>query len=197
MTSQPVRDLVLQLARENPTWGHRQIHGELVGLGHSIAASTIWKILKTAGIDPAPHRSGPSGTQFLTAQAHAILAVDYAHVDTDFLRRLYTLIVIETPNSPTPSTQCSTQPTSASSRPQPRRHMRTPIAERRIGTLRPECLDQMLITAPRHLPHDLREYCQHHNARTGLTINTHRPDGPPPHPTASKTDPYGGIASAD
>lgn len=87
MTSQPVRDLVLQLARENPTWGYRRIHRELVGLGHSIAASTIWKILKTAGIDPAPRRSGPSWTQFLTAQAHAILAVDFAHVDTVFLCR--------------------------------------------------------------------------------------------------------------
>ena len=86
---------MLQLARENPTWGCRRIHGELVGLGHSIAASTIWKILHSAGIDPAPRRSGPTWTQFLTAQAQAILAVDFAHIDTVFLRRLYTLIFIE------------------------------------------------------------------------------------------------------
>ena len=52
-------------------------------------------ILKTAGIDAAPLRSGPTRRQFLTAQAHAILAVDFAHVDTVFLRRLYLLIVIE------------------------------------------------------------------------------------------------------
>ena len=68
---------------------------QLVGLGHRVAASTVWKILKNVGIDPAPLRSGPTWRQFLTAQAHTILAVDFAHVDTVFLRRLYILVVIE------------------------------------------------------------------------------------------------------
>ena len=83
------------MARENPTWGYRRIHGELIGLGHRVAASTVWKLLKNAGIDPAPLRSGPTWRQFLATQAHAILAVDFAHVDTVFLRRLYLLVVIE------------------------------------------------------------------------------------------------------
>ena len=73
--------------RESPP-GYRRIQGELVGLGHPVTASTAWTILKDAGLDPAPRRSGPTWRQFLSAQAHAILAVDYAHVDTVLLRRL-------------------------------------------------------------------------------------------------------------
>ena len=94
-TAAPIRALVLRMARENPRWGYRRIHGELVGLGHTVAASTVWKIMKKAGLDPAPRRSGPTWRQFLAAQAHAILAVDFAHVDTVFLRRLYVLLVVE------------------------------------------------------------------------------------------------------
>jgi transposase InsO family protein len=94
-TAPPIQALVLRMARENPRWGYRRIHGELIGLGHTVAASTVWKILKDAGLDPAPRRSGPTWRQFLSAQARAILAVDFAHVDTVFLRRLYILVVIE------------------------------------------------------------------------------------------------------
>jgi putative transposase len=93
--AQPVRAVVLRMARKNPTWGYRRIRGELVGLGHQVAASTAWKILKAAGIDPAPQRSGPTCRQFLAAQAHAILAIDVAHIDPVFRRRPYVLIVIE------------------------------------------------------------------------------------------------------
>jgi hypothetical protein len=71
------------------------VQGELVKLGHSIAASTVWQILHDAGIGPAPRRTGPTWKQFLTAQARGILAADFVHMDTVLLRRLYALIVIE------------------------------------------------------------------------------------------------------
>jgi putative transposase len=90
-----VRALVLEMARDNPGWGYRRIHGELTGLGHQLAPSTVWQILKDAGIDPAPRRSGQSWRAFLEAQAKTILAVDFFHVDTVFLRRLYVLFFVE------------------------------------------------------------------------------------------------------
>jgi putative transposase len=69
-TPPSIRALILQMARENPTWGYQRIHGELIGLGHRIAASTVWKILNAAGTDPAPVRSCSASTwrRFLTAQ---------------------------------------------------------------------------------------------------------------------------------
>jgi transposase len=94
-TAAAIRKLVIRIATDNPAWGHRRVQGELVRLGHPIAASTVWQILHDAGIGPAPRRTGPTWKQFLTAQARGILAVDFVHVDTVLLRRLYALIVIE------------------------------------------------------------------------------------------------------
>jgi putative transposase len=90
-TALAVRALVLEMARDNPGWGYRRIHGELAGLGYKMAPSTVWQILKDAGNDPAPGRSGHTWRAFLAGQATTILAADFFHVDTVFLRRLYVL----------------------------------------------------------------------------------------------------------
>ena len=94
-TSPGITRLIVRLAKENPLWGHRRIHGELSKLGVTIAPSTVWEILHAAGIDPAPRRSGPGWRQFLRAQAAGIVAVDFLHVDTVLLQRIYVLVFIE------------------------------------------------------------------------------------------------------
>jgi putative transposase len=94
-TRRNVRALVLRLARENPEWGYRRIHGELAGLGVKVAASTAWEILKNAGIDPAPRRTGPTWSQFLGSQAEAILACDFFTADLLDGTQAYVLAVIE------------------------------------------------------------------------------------------------------
>jgi putative transposase len=89
------RQTIIRLARENPTWGYRRIHGELARLGVTIAASTVWAILKQAGIDPAPGRNSESWTTFLRTQAAGIVACDFFTLDTVSLRRYYVLFFIE------------------------------------------------------------------------------------------------------
>jgi putative transposase len=87
--------LVVRLAKENPLWGYRRIHGELTKLGVTIGPSTVYEILRSAGIGPVPRRAGPTWRQFLHAQAAGILAVDFLHVDTVLLKRLHVLVFLE------------------------------------------------------------------------------------------------------
>ncbi|MCP4959116.1 MAG: transposase, partial [Actinomycetia bacterium] len=94
-TPTELRQLVLRLDTENPTWGYRRIHGELRRLGHRIAAATVWKILRDNGREPTPNRSGPTWSQFITSQAHALVATDFFCVDTVTLRRFHVLFFIE------------------------------------------------------------------------------------------------------
>jgi putative transposase len=94
-TVRAVRMLVLRLARENSSWGYRRIHGELLVLGVKVAASTVWEILREAGIDPAPQRTSQTWATFLRSQAEAILAADFFEVVTLTGASMNVLAVIE------------------------------------------------------------------------------------------------------
>jgi putative transposase len=90
-----LRRLIIRLGVENPNWGYRRIHGELARLGHHVAPSTVWKILRTAGIGPTRDRTGPTWMEFIRSQAAGIIATDFACVDTALLRRFHVLFIIE------------------------------------------------------------------------------------------------------
>ena len=94
-THRRVRSVVLRLARENESWGYRRIHGELAGLGITVAPSTVWQILKSTGIKQAPRRDGPGWAEFLWSQAQGILALDFFTADLLNGTKVYVLAVIE------------------------------------------------------------------------------------------------------
>jgi hypothetical protein len=88
-TSQEIRDLVLRRPRENPAWGYSRVHGELRRLGYHISESTVRRILRARRRRPAAPNVDTFWRAFLRAKADGLLACDFFHVDTVFLRRLY------------------------------------------------------------------------------------------------------------
>jgi len=207
-TAAEIRELVVRLAGENPGWGYRRIQGELVGLGVKLAASTVWSILREAGIEPAPKRSETSWAEFLRRQAASILECDFLTVDTLFLKRFYVLFFIELATRRVWLAGITTNPDGAWVTQQARnllmqlddvdvrprflvrdrdskftrdfdevfrsegiRVIKAPVrapkarahAERRVGSVRRECLDRLLILGRRHLQHAVATYTLHYN----------------------------------
>jgi putative transposase len=85
---QEVQQLIVRLARENPTWGYQGIKGELQRLGVRVSATAIRTTLRRHGLDPAPRRMATTWRAFLRQQAAGIVACDFFTADTVWLRRL-------------------------------------------------------------------------------------------------------------
>ena len=153
------------MAKENSLWRYRRIHGELTKLGVTVAPSTVWEILRAAGIHPAPRSSGPTWRQFLHVQAAGIVAVYFLHVDIVLLRRLYVLVFIEHGTRRMHLGGVTANPTGEWTVQQAR-------------TLRRELLNRVLILGEAHLRAVLAE-CQahYHTAQPHQSIAQHVPDG--------------------
>ena len=79
-TAVEVAELVVQMAKENPSWGYTRIRGALANLGHDVGRSTIARILEDQGIEPSPRR-GISWKTFLKAHWEVIAAADMFTVE--------------------------------------------------------------------------------------------------------------------
>jgi transposase InsO family protein len=203
-----LQQLVVRLARENPRWGYQRIHGELLRCGVGVSASSIRRVLRAHGLDPAPRRAPTSWRSFLRQQATGILACDFFTVDTVLLRRVYVLFVIELDSRRVHLAGVTAHPTGWWVVQQARNLVAvldeqatafrflirdrdakftrafddvwrstgaeiilTPVrapnanayAERWVGTVRRECLDQLLIVGRQQLVRVLRTYVEHYN----------------------------------
>ena len=89
-----VRALIVRMAKENPSWGYVRIRGELLKLGHGVAATSIRAVLIRAKVPPAGRRGALSWKRFLAAHAQSLIATDFLIVDTIFFKRLYVLFFL-------------------------------------------------------------------------------------------------------
>ena len=107
------RQLILRMARENPGWGYFRIRGELLKVGHRVAATTIRSVLLATGVPPAGRRSQLTWKQFLAAHAETLVAADFFSVDTMFFKRLYVLIYVHLASGRVLMASCTAAPNAA------------------------------------------------------------------------------------
>ena len=80
--SQEVRESVIRMAKENPTWGYDRIQGALANVGHEISDATVGNILKQNGIEPAPQRKRrTSWKAFIQDHWETLAAVDFTTIE--------------------------------------------------------------------------------------------------------------------
>jgi hypothetical protein len=108
-----VRELILRLARENPSWGYLRIVGELRKLGIGVSATSVSSILVRAGVPPAPHRDRQSWRAFVRAHGESVLACDFFTVDTVWLQRLYVLVFLSVGSRRVEYVACTSKPDTA------------------------------------------------------------------------------------
>jgi transposase len=108
-----LRELILRLADENPHWGYRRIVGELKGVGISVSATSVRKVLLEAGLPPAPERTPSQWRAFLRAQAASVVACDFLTVETAFLQRIYILFFISLATRRIEYVACTSNPDGA------------------------------------------------------------------------------------
>ncbi|WP_225991822.1 transposase [Actinomadura montaniterrae] len=167
---------MLQLAGENSGWGHPRLHGELVGLGYRASAVTVWRILRRAGVEPAPRRTDAPWAAFLRAQASGVLACDFFTVDTAFLQRMF---VVEIATRRVHMLGSTRNPTGAWVTRQAQNPLMDPEASAGlIGSLRRECTNRLLIFSRRHLEAMLRINADHFNGRRPHRSLGQRPPTP-------------------
>jgi transposase InsO family protein len=98
-TAVEIEQLIVLMARSNPTWGYTRIRGALYNLGHEIGRNTIKRVLLENGINPAPLRSeAMSWETFLKAHWGAIAATDFFSVEVltrAGLIRYFVLFIID------------------------------------------------------------------------------------------------------
>jgi transposase InsO family protein len=107
------RELIIRMAKENPSWGYFRIRGELLKIGHTVAATTIRSVLVAAGIPPSGRRAQLSWKQFLAAHAQTLVAADFFSVDTVFFKRLYVLIYVHLATRRVLLASCTAEPNEA------------------------------------------------------------------------------------
>jgi putative transposase len=116
-TAPEVVELVVKLARENPTWGYDRIQGALANLGHEISDTTVANILKKHGIEPAPERRRQTSWRaFIKAHWDVLASIDFTTVEvwsTGGLVTYYLLFVMKVATRQVQFAGCTVHPDAA------------------------------------------------------------------------------------